>query len=163
MKTGRTLWIIAVVLVALTMGLTFAHVLEMPVKLGYDADMYRQVNGSLYAYFAYVGGPVEVAAVVVAALAAWSRRGRAGFRSWTAGAIGTAAALAVWAAVVQPANVEFGRWSAAIPGDWERWRAQWEAGHAASFALLLVALVLLLISPGGGAARGRSAGTRAAA
>ncbi len=160
---NRALWSSAVVLVALTMGLTFAHFLEMPVKLGYDAAMYQQVNGTLYAYFAYVGGPVEVAAVVVTALLAWSRRGRAGFGPSVAGAACTAAALAVWGAVVQTANVEFGRWSAAIPGDWERWRAQWETGHSASFLLLLAALVLLLIPSGDVAARGRATAAPAAA
>jgi hypothetical protein len=50
------------------------------------------------------------------------------------------AALGVWLGVVLPANV---------PSDWERWRIHWEAGHVASFGLLLLgfaALVLAVLS-----------------
>ena len=60
MRTGtQRAGIIAVVLAALTMGLTFAHTLELPQKLGYDAVTWIRIQQSLYRYFGLVGGPVE--------------------------------------------------------------------------------------------------------
>jgi hypothetical protein len=44
-----------VVLAALTMGLAFAHTLELPQKLAYDAATWTQLQHGLYRYFAIVG------------------------------------------------------------------------------------------------------------
>jgi hypothetical protein len=148
MTADRSLRVAAGLLVALTLGLAFAHALELPPKMTLDAAAYARVNGTLYPYFALVGGPIEVAAVLAAAALAWVRRGRAAFGLYLTAALCTAAALVTWLAVVNPANQEFGRWAAAgsIAADWERWRAQWESGHAASALLLLIALFLLLVA-----------------
>ncbi|PZG48857.1 hypothetical protein C1I98_12170 [Spongiactinospora gelatinilytica] len=54
----------AAILVAPTLGLAFAHAMEWPVKMRYDAEAYTAVNRSLYRYYAVVGGPLEVAAVL---------------------------------------------------------------------------------------------------
>ncbi|MFI0424650.1 hypothetical protein [Spongiactinospora sp. 9N601] len=151
---GRALGVTAAILVALTLGLAFAHAMEWPVKMRYDAVTYTAINRSLYRYYAVVGGPLEVAAVLATAVLAFRSRGRPGFRSYLAGTIGTAAAFAVWLGVVQPANAAYGWAVAAIPADWERWRTQWETAHAARAVLLLLALVLILAgltrSPRGG-------------
>ena len=56
---GPMFWVLA----ALTMGLTFAHTLELPQKLGYDAAMWTSVQHSLYRYFGVIGGPVETNSV----------------------------------------------------------------------------------------------------
>jgi hypothetical protein len=48
---------VAVVLAALTMGLAFAHTLELPQKLAYDPATWTQLQHSLYRYFAVIGGP----------------------------------------------------------------------------------------------------------
>ena len=48
------------------MGLAFAHTLELPQKLDYDAATWTQLQHSLYRYFAVVGGPLEVATVIAA-------------------------------------------------------------------------------------------------
>jgi hypothetical protein len=68
-RTQRT-GIVAVVAVALTMGLTFAHTLELPQKLGYDAATWTRIQQSLYLWFGVVGGAVEVAAVIAAVVSA---------------------------------------------------------------------------------------------
>lgn len=126
------------------MGLEFAHLLELPAKMQYGPAMYVRVSQGLYPYFAYVGGPLEILAVgSTIALCVLLRR-RPGFGSALVAAGCTVAALAVWFAIVQPANVELGSWTpGSVPEDWQRWRAQWEYGHAAGFALLFLAHALL--------------------
>jgi hypothetical protein len=56
----RLLRMITLICTALVTGLAFAHVLELPQKMSYDAAEYARVQHSLYAYFAYVGGSLEV-------------------------------------------------------------------------------------------------------
>jgi hypothetical protein len=56
---ARRAGMVAVVLAALTMGLAFAHTLELPQKLDYDAATWTQIQHTLYRYFAVIGGPLE--------------------------------------------------------------------------------------------------------
>jgi Domain of unknown function (DUF1772) len=144
---ARTPWtgLIAVVLAALTMGMAFAHTLELPQKLGWDAATWTRVMHSLYAYFAIVGGPVEVAAVIASVVFAIRNRGRPGGGLATVGAACFVIALVYWFAVVNTANSVIGKWTVdAVPPDWERWRLQWEFGHAGHFVLTFAGFLLLL-------------------
>ena len=145
-RTQRT-GIVAVVATALTMGLTFAHTLELPQKLGYDAATWTRIQQSLYLYFGVVGGAVEVAAVIASVVFAVRTRGQPGGRLATIGAACFVTALAWWFAVVNTANAQIGSWTVgAAPSDWERWRAQWEFGHAMHFGLTLAGFLTLLLA-----------------
>lgn len=146
--------IATLLLSALTLGLSFAHVLEMPQKLTWDATLWVTVEHSLYRYFGVVGGPLEVAAVVTAVVLAVlsARRGLPADGSRVA-AVLFVLGLAEWAAVVQTTNVQIGQWSVgAVPADWARWRDQWEWGHAGHFSLWLAGFVVLLVGSVRGAA-----------
>jgi ABC-type Fe3+ transport system permease subunit len=81
---ARRAGIVAVVLAALTMGLAFAHTLELPQKLDNDAATWTQIQHTLYRYFAVIGGPLEVATIIAAVVFAVRARGRRGGRppSW---------------------------------------------------------------------------------
>ncbi len=135
---------------ALTLGLTFAHVLELPQRLGYGADLWMSLTrpNALYRFFGVIGGPLEIAAVVAVCALAVAVRRRVFTRRLMLGAAALhVAALACWIGVVAPANVEIGRWMAnGIPPAWERWRVQWESGHAAGFVLLLFGFCLLVVA-----------------
>jgi hypothetical protein len=144
---ARRAGIVAVVLAALTTGLAFAHTLELPQKLGYDAATWTQLQHSLYRYFAVIGGPLEVATVIAAVVFAVRARGRYGGRLATVGAGCLVLALGLWFAVVNTANAEVGRWAVdAVPSDWRRWRAQWEFGHAARFVVTFAGFLALLLA-----------------
>lgn len=149
----RVLRLVTLLCAALVTGLAFAHVLELPQKLDYDARWYLQVQHTLYAYFGYVGAPLEIAAIIGAAALAYLGRGRPG-AGWTlAGALLLAMGLLSWALIVQPANAEFGRWTVErIPADWTAVRARWEAGHVVHFAFFVTGLAALIW---GGTDRGR--------
>ena len=69
---------VAVVLAALTMGLAFAHTLELPQKLpqklAYEVATWTQLQHSLYRYFAAIGGRLEVATIIAAVVFALRAR-----------------------------------------------------------------------------------------
>jgi hypothetical protein len=47
----------SIYLTAITLSLTFSHLLEMPRKLNYGQELYMAVQHTLYLYFALVGAP----------------------------------------------------------------------------------------------------------
>ena len=147
-KTWR---LVTSLLASLSLTMESAHVLELPQKLAYDAQMYAAVNGSLYKYFAWVGGVYQVGAIVAAFLLVLMLRGRRPAFGWTlAGALLLLAAFVVWLVVVAPVNSEV---AAAlrlhpdtVPAMWTELRNRWEYGHAAGFVIQLLGLVALLTS-----------------
>jgi hypothetical protein len=148
---------VTVVLAALLLGLSFAHVLERPAKAQYDAALYANLQRTLYVAWGppNVGGLLEPAAILAAAvLTVLVRREKRSFRLTLAAAAALALAFPVvffW--LVAPANEAFR--AAAIPPNWIAMREQWETGHQ------LLAFCLLVLSLLAGPARGvrRTAGT----
>lgn len=143
----RLLRLFTALAAALVTGLSFAHVLELPQKMGYGAHQYAISQHTLYAYFAIVGGPLEVLTIVLAAVVAWKSRGTAAFGLALASAILFAAGLAEWAAVVQTANTAQAQWDpSAMPSDWTSVRDQWEFGHVGHFVVFGAGFVLQLLT-----------------
>lgn len=139
----------ALTLTALTMGLSFAHVLEMPAKLAYPPDLYVALQNSLYEYFGYIGAFVEPGAVLAVVILAYLvRRRRPAFR-FTVGAV-LCLLLAfplVFLAFTQPANETFhAARPASVPADFEAYRNQWEFSHAVRFVLHLAGFAFLTLS-----------------
>jgi hypothetical protein len=138
---------VTVLLTALLLGMTFCHVLEMPAKMRYDAALYLTLHRTLYVAFGppNVGPFIEIGAVVASTALTVLMRRRTGF--WLA-LIGTASLIGgvlVYFAEVEPANAALRTMAIEAPAqDWEMWRAQWEWGHTAHFALDLLAFCALL-------------------
>jgi hypothetical protein len=143
---------IAITLVALTMGTSFAHVLELPAKLHYTGEFYLRLQTSMYAYWGppSVTGFVEPAAVLsVLSLAVLCRRRPVTQRLTLGAAICLLLAFPVvffWR--VAPANATFfhATQTGILPANWNVWRMRWETGHAIRFVLHLIAFVLLALS-----------------
>jgi hypothetical protein len=152
MTQPRFLQVLAAVLVALVLATTFAHVLELPAKLGYDASLYVELQKSLYQQWgppnpAGFLEPVAIVAVVI--LAMTTRRNPSAFRLAVAAALVLLVAfplLYFWR--VEPANEYFRALleGNTIPADWVSWRLRWETGHLARFVAHLTAFVLLIAS-----------------
>lgn len=137
------------VLVALFMGLEFAHVLEMPTKLQYDGALYVTVQNSLYRYFGAPGPGafVTVGAVLAAiALTALLRKQQSAFRWSLFGTLNLAIAFpVVYFLFIEPVNVLIEQSSPAdIPQNWEQLRNQWEFAHTANFLFCLAGFNALL-------------------
>ncbi len=128
-----------------------AHVLELPQKMQYDAQMYAAVHTTLYRYFAIVGGVYEVGSIVMAAVLTLLVRKRRPSFGWTlSGACCLLLAFGIWLAVVAPVNSQvaaaFRSAPESAPTVWMRLRNQWESGHAAGFIVQLVGLCALVLS-----------------
>ncbi|MGJ3248442.1 MAG: DUF1772 domain-containing protein [Elainellaceae cyanobacterium] len=139
------------VLVALFMGLEFAHTLEMPAKLQYDGALYVTVQNSLYQYFGAPGPGawVTVGAVLAAiALTILTRKRHASFK-WTL--IGTLCLLVAFPLIffvwIEPVNVVIEQTNPeAVPANWEQLRHQWELAHVINFGLVLAGFTALLVA-----------------
>jgi hypothetical protein len=135
---------IVLILAALTVGMRFAHVLELPPKLAWeDAELYLTVQTSLYALFAIVGPIVDIGAVLSSFALAYMLRGRPAFRYTIAGAVSLTITLIVWLLIIAPATPHF---AGVVPIDWMMWRSQWQFGQAGGFVLDVIGFCLLLVS-----------------
>ena len=126
---------VAIVLAALTLGLGFCHLMQLPSRLGWDQYLWvgSTVQGGLYAAFGSVGALIGIAAIVVLFLLAYfvRERRRPGFGFSLAAAVLYAAAFLLWWVLVYPTNVELAKWvTGPVPADWTSYRAHWEWGHA---------------------------------
>jgi len=114
---------VTILLVSLLLGLAFAHVLEWPAKMRYDAALYITLQKTLYVAWGppNVGGILEPAAILVTISLAFILRKRKRAFSYTLGA-GIALLLAfpvVFFWFVAPANEVFlAAPPSSIPANW---------------------------------------------
>jgi len=147
----RSWRLLTLVLAALALTMTSAHVLELPQKMQYDAQLYAAVNTTLYRYFATIGGGYSLGAIVAASVLAFLvRTHRSAFR-WTL----TAAVLFMlwfvsWLMLVAPVNTQVAAALQSapetVPALWMQLRARWEYGHAVGFVIQLLGFCALVIS-----------------
>jgi hypothetical protein len=161
---------VAIMLAALTLGLSFCHLMQLPARMGWDQYLWvgSTVQGGLYNLFGSIGAVIDVATVIALALLAYFVRehGRPGFRLALAAAILFALALVLWWVLVYPVNVELAKWvNGPVPADWTDYRSRWEWGHAiisvvelAGFAALVASV--LADTPAYAGEGGQSAPTR---
>jgi predicted small integral membrane protein len=141
---------ITLLLAALGLVMGGAHVLELPPKMQYDAEMYAAVTSTLYRYFGLVGGPLQIASVFAALVLSYLVRGRSSFRLTLFGTLGLALSLALWFSLVAPVNAEWLRVIESAPNSvptaYQQLRPRWEYGHVAAFIAWFFGFSLLLFS-----------------
>ncbi|HZJ12416.1 MAG TPA: DUF1772 domain-containing protein [Methyloceanibacter sp.] len=138
-------------LAALTLGLGFCHLMQLPSRLGWDQYLWvgSTVQGGLYAMFGSVGAVIFVATVIALALLAYFTREhrRPGFGLALSAALLFALALVLWWVLVYPVNVELAKWvNGPVPADWTDYRARWEWGHAIISLVELAGFAALIAS-----------------
>lgn len=143
--------LITLTLVALFMGLEFAHALELPAKMQYDGTLYVTIQNSLYQYFGAPGPGAFItvfAVLAVIALTVLMRKHRPAFWWALVGTLCLAIAFPlIYFLRIEPVNVVIEQATArTVPTDWEQLRNQWEYAHAASFAFSLAGFIALVIS-----------------
>lgn len=142
---------LTILLTALTMALSVCHLMEMPQRLKFDAELWVRVTvfENIFKYFGSVGAIFEMGAVLTSIVLIFlvRQRGAVIFYLTLGGALCVIAAFVVWLSVVAPANTEFAGWlTKPIPTDFAGWRKQWEYGHAARAVMHIIGLSLLLWS-----------------
>ena len=147
--------LISLLLSALSLGPSFAHVLEAPPRLFvWSPELWREAtvfNGQ-FALFAKIGGPLDVAAIVATFFLAYLVASeRPAFWFAPAGASLLAAGLAAWVTLVAPANAILATWkSGPIPPYFDTVRLRWETGHmvvAAAKILGFASIAIALLIP----------------
>ena len=77
----------ALLLAALTLGMGFCHLMQLPARMGWDQYLWvgSTVQGGLYSLFGSIGAVIDVAAVIALALLAYFVRehGRSQHRSYS--------------------------------------------------------------------------------
>jgi hypothetical protein len=147
----RVLRFASLFLVALTLGLAFCHVMEVPGKLRLSGPEWLTVQHNLYVAFGpALGAWIEVGGIVLTWAVIFLARRRRGGRWTLAAAVCTTAGLGVWFVMVAPVNAALNGWTPdTLPADWTAYRNRWEAGHAvhaALFALGFGALVAAILA-----------------
>lgn len=147
-----TVWkCLTLVIAALSLGPSFAHLLEAPPRLSvWPPELWREAtvfNGQ-YQLFGLLGGPLDGGAILVAAVLAYAmRRDRPGFWFALVGTLLFLASLAVWLSAVAPVNAVLATWQPGpIPDDFFTLRNRWELGHIVIATLKLVGFTALVLS-----------------
>jgi hypothetical protein len=165
---SKSLRVVTLVLAALSLTMTSAHVLELPQKMSYSPATYALVNGTLYRWFAIVGGVYTVASIVAAWGLAWSARRVRVALGWAgAGAALLTLAFVSWLALVMPVNSIVARAAStapeSLPGLWLELRPRWEYGHVVGFVLDLLGFCALALAVVADAPRAAARPVRASA
>jgi hypothetical protein len=151
MNLVRIMRFVAVMLAALTLGLSFCHLMQLPSRMGWDQYLWvgSTVQGGLYAMFGSVGAVIFVLTVIALGLLAYFVRehGRPGSTLALAAALLFALALVLWWVLVYPVNVELAKWvNGPVPANWTDYRARWEWGHAIIAGVELIGFAALVAS-----------------
>lgn len=150
MRTIAQWWPLpTLLLVALTMGIEFGHVLELGPKLRYPPELYLRLNTSLYAWFGPpVGAVIYFGSILATGVLTWLSRRRGAALALTATAFGLqVVAFTTFLTLIEPVNVRFRALAPGeVPADFATLRNQWELTHALGFVLFTAAFVLLLVS-----------------
>jgi hypothetical protein len=132
---------------ALSLGPSFAHVLEAPPRLVWSPDLWREatVFNAQFRFFAAVGAPLDIAGILCPGLLSFLLRDdMPAFRFALAATVLYAAALAAWFLLVNPANAVLATWvPGPIPPDFDAVRLRWEIGHMVVAAFKLAGFLSL--------------------
>jgi hypothetical protein len=143
----RLLRFFTLILAAIGLSMGVAHVLELPPRMKYDAELYTAVTSTLYRMYGIVGAIAQIGSVLSVGMLCWLLRGRGTtFRLTLAALLALIASIVLWATIVQPVNSEWARALAdpsTAPAVYIRLRPRWEYGHIAACIAWFVGFALL--------------------
>lgn len=139
----------ALLLAALTLGMGFCHVMEMPARMTWDQPLWvgATVTGGLYRMFGTLGAAIDLGAIVALVVVAYKAHSLPAFRLSAVAAGSYLLTLALFFVIIFPVNLELARWvTGPVPPDWAHYRLRWESGHAINTAIELIGFCALLWS-----------------
>ncbi|MEP0905458.1 hypothetical protein NC969_08085 [Leptolyngbya subtilissima ST-M1] len=147
LRAGR---FIALMLAALSLSLSMAHLLKLPQRMQFDQQLWVEVTivENADRLFGSVGAGFDIGAILAAIGLAFLVRRRGAAFYWTlGGAVLLGLAFVGWLVFVVPMNAEFDTWlTEPVPTDWMRYRDQWEYAQAAIALIKTLGLSCLVIS-----------------
>ena len=144
MSLTSNLRLASVLLVAIAMAAGFAHLFELPHKIGMTAEEYLTVQ-QIYRGWALLGIAIIGALVTLSIVAIRIRHDREPFALTLAAAGCIALSLVVFFVFTFPVNQATQNWTM-LPADWQDLRRRWEYSHAINAGLYFIALVLVTLS-----------------
>jgi hypothetical protein len=140
----KTTIFLALVLTAVALAPSAAHLFELPNKIGLSQDQYFIVQ-NIYRGWALLGS-VVIAAILINLLLVYLLWAQLPAR-WFAllAFVCVLGGLAVFFTWTYPANVATDNWTA-VPENWRALRTQWEYSHAANAVLTFVAFCSLTLA-----------------
>lgn len=157
----RFLTILSLLLVAVTMGLSLAHALELPGKLRLDEASYKTVQAIYYPGFTLGGAVGEFGSLIALAVLLYLTPYGSGRFWWTAASLlllmaahGTYWLLThpvnkFWVkdvAMSAPASTFFSKSAGTPSGDWTALRSKWELSHVIRACLALLSLISIAVA-----------------
>jgi hypothetical protein len=139
--TVKILLFASIMLVAIAMAATWAHLLEMPAKMTLSREQYFTVQ-QIYRGWAWLGVVIFVALASTSALTVLARPDQAIVWAAAAPTACMVLALVVFFSYTLPANQATANWTV-IPDNWARLRSHWEYAHATEAFLYFAALLFL--------------------
>ncbi|EIM30385.1 DUF1772 domain-containing protein [Microvirga lotononidis] len=134
----RMVQFFAVVLTALALVPTGAHLFELPNKFNLSRDAYLTVQG-MYAGWAFFG-IIDLAALVTNVfLAVRLRRQHPAFSFAVIAVLCFVVFFAIFFTWTFPVNQATSNWTT-LPDDWSQLRQEWEYSHAVNAVVMLIAL-----------------------
>ncbi|QYJ17248.1 hypothetical protein Rxycam_03090 [Rubrobacter xylanophilus DSM 9941] len=148
LRTGR---FVTLMLSALSAGMAFCHLMEMPARLRYAPALWSRITNAEGTYRLFgppVGASIEGGALISAlALSFFARKRRFALAPTLVGACCLAVAQLAWWLFVFPANSRMADWTPeSLPEDFTEVRDRWEYTHAARAVLQIVGLGSLVLS-----------------
>jgi len=144
------LWrMLTIILTALLVSLCFAHLWDLPARLGMTATSWLYAMKMHEPFVNASAGPLlQIATVGAAFVLLGMVRDDAKAFWWSLGAaIVLLVAFIVWWAFIYPVEMRLNNITpASIPLNWETLRMQWESAQVARAALAITALCTLVIS-----------------
>jgi len=141
---------ITVMLVALSMALSFCHLMEMPPRLRWEPSLWMAATtfGGLYHLFGRIGAVIDVGAVIASMVLVFLvRKRRPAFQLTLGAASLMVLGLAVWFAFLAPMNQIMATWTpGAVPNDFTSVRDQWEYSHAVIAGIKTIGFASLTFS-----------------
>ncbi|PSB35556.1 DUF1772 domain-containing protein [Stenomitos frigidus] len=146
MSILRLLQLLAVVLMGVQLGISYAHFMQMPGKLALPLDCYILVQNQVISYrvkLALIEIPSITAAVAAAILI---RQHRRAFWLTLGGTACMVLMWLIWAVLIQPINQQIDVWTpTAVPSNWTDLRYQWHFYHLIRLFIAAVGMVALTL------------------
>ena len=142
-------WFTSLILTALSLGLSWSHVLQIRGKAPWSGPFWRAAMESLYRDYAVVGGPLEIGAIAAAWWVVLSVRKQPELFRWVfaSAVLLTVAFGVVWVGFIAPINRVLATWTPqTVPSDWMVYRDRWEMWHTVIAALKLTAFGALAVA-----------------
>lgn len=144
MSLINTFRFLSILFTAVAMSAGFAHLFELPHKIGLSREDYLVVQ-QIYRGWALLGIAVIGALVSTLVLSFLVREESAAFYLTLTAALCIALSLIVFFTFTYPANQQTMNWTR-LPENWPELRRQWEYSHAAGAGFYFFAFVALTIS-----------------